>query len=102
MKMLNVQDAEEKTETFESLSKKSTDLAAQVQELKDRLSKAQEALHKQEGSEEGLVDLNSDHYEGTGITYLGFPLWDAPGCNLIPYLGIAADYICSAIDQSGT
>ena len=45
--------------------------------------------------------MNSDHYEGTGITYLGFPLWDAPGCNLIPYLGIAADFICSAIDQSG-
>ena len=58
-------------------------------------------MNTAEGSEEGLVDLNSDHYEGTGITYLGFPLWDAPGCNIIPYLGIAADYICSAIDQSG-
>ena len=58
-------------------------------------------LNTAEGSEEGLVDLNADHYDGTGITYLGFPLWDAPGCNLIPYLGIAADYICSSINHSG-
>ena len=58
-------------------------------------------LNAAEGNEEGLVDLNDEHYEGTGITYLGFPLWDAPGCNLVPYLGIAADYICSAINQPG-
>ena len=36
-------------------------------------------LNAAEGTEEGLVDLSSDHYEGSGITYLGFPLWDAPG-----------------------
>ena len=57
-------------------------------------------MNTAEGAEEGLVDLSPEHYEDTGITYLGFPLWDAPGCNLVPYLGIAADYICSAIDQS--
>ena len=36
-------------------------------------------LNAAEGIEEGLVDLNPDHYAGTGISYLGFPLWDAPG-----------------------
>ena len=36
-------------------------------------------LNAAEGIEEGLVDLNPDHYAGTGISYMGFPLWDAPG-----------------------
>ena len=58
-------------------------------------------LNAAEGNEEGLVHLSEDHYDGSGITYLGFPLWDAPGCNLIPYLGCAAEYIHGAIDESG-
>ena len=45
-------------------------------------------LNAAEGNEEGLVDLNREHYQGTDISYWGFPLWDAPGCNLTPYLGI--------------
>jgi hypothetical protein len=56
-------------------------------------------LNAAEGSEEGLVDLSQAHYLGSGISYLGFPLWDAPGCNLTPYFGIAADYVRSAIDS---
>ena len=49
-------------------------------------------LNAAEGNEEGLVDLSQEHYEGSGITYLGFPLWDAPGCNLTPYFGIGNVY----------
>ena len=45
-------------------------------------------LNAAEGNEDGLVDLNQEHYQGTDISYWGFPLWDAPGCNLTPYLGI--------------
>ena len=47
------------------------------------------------------MDLSQAHYDGSGINYLGFPLWDAPGCNLTPYFGIAADYIYAAIDDAG-
>ena len=32
-------------------------------------------LNTAEGRDEGLVDLNQAHYEGTDIQYLGFPLW---------------------------
>lgn len=53
MKMLNVQ-TDEKTETFETLSKKSTELSSEIDALKERLSKAQEALKHQADS----VDLD--------------------------------------------
>ena len=49
-------------------------------------------LNAAEGNEEGLVDLNQEHYHGSDISYLGFPLWDAPGCNLTPYFGIGITF----------
>jgi len=58
-------------------------------------------LNAAEGDEEGLVNLSQDSYVDTGITYLGFPLWDTPTCNIIPYLGCAADFIDSAMAAGG-
>ncbi len=58
-------------------------------------------LNTAEGKDEGLVDLSGDHYEGSSIHYMGFPLWDTPTCNLVPYLGCASDFIASALDNNG-
>ncbi|QQP52133.1 Uncharacterized protein FKW44_004173, partial [Caligus rogercresseyi] len=58
-------------------------------------------LNTAEGDEEGLVNLSQGYYEGQSITYKGFPLWDCPNCNILPYLGPAADFIKSAIDSGG-
>ncbi len=35
-------------------------------------------LNTAEGKEEGLVDLSQEYFEDSGISYLGFPLWDTP------------------------
>ena len=58
-------------------------------------------LNTAEGKDEGLVDLSSDYFEGSGITYLGFPLWDNPCCNLIPYFGCASEFIDNAVSSGG-
>ena len=58
-------------------------------------------LNTAEGKDEGLVDLSESHYAGTDIKYMGFPLWDTPDCNLLPYMGCAADFIGSAIENGG-
>lgn len=58
-------------------------------------------LNTAEGKDEGLVDLCQSHYEGTTIKYLGFPLWDTPTCNIIPYMGCASEFIASAIQGGG-
>ena len=58
-------------------------------------------LNTAEGKDEGLVDLTNDYFEGSGITYLGFPLWDHPSCNLIPYFGCASEFINNAISSGG-
>ena len=58
-------------------------------------------LNTAEGKDEGLVDLSQSHYEGTGIEYLGFPLWDCPMCNVTPYLGCAAEFIATAVEECG-
>ena len=58
-------------------------------------------LNTAEGKDEGLVDLNTEYFEGSGINYLGFPLWDHPNCNLVPYFGCASDYIEDAILSGG-
>ena len=58
-------------------------------------------LNTAEGKDEGLVDLCQEHYLGSNIKYLGFPLWDTPTCNIIPYLGCASEYIAGAIDSGG-
>ena len=58
-------------------------------------------LNTAEGTDEGLVDLSQSHYEGSGIKYLGFPLWDCPMCNITPYFGCAADFIATAIEEFG-
>ena len=50
-------------------------------------------LNAAEGKDEGLVDLHQSHYDGSGITYLGFPLWDNPDCNILPYLGCGKSII---------
>ena len=58
-------------------------------------------LNTAEGNEEGLVNLSPAHYEGSGISYLGFPLWDTVECNAMPYFGCAAEFIASALDEGG-
>ena len=58
-------------------------------------------LNAAEGKDEGLVDLCQEHYGDSGITYLGFPLWDTSTCNIIPYLGCAAEFISLALDHGG-
>jgi protein-tyrosine phosphatase len=58
-------------------------------------------LNTAEGKEEGLVDLCQEFYGDSGISYLGFPLWDTPTCNLIPFFGCAADFIEEAISRGG-
>ena len=58
-------------------------------------------LNAAEGKDEGLVDLSSSYFEGSGITYLGFPLWDTPCCNLLPYFGCASEFISNAISSGG-
>ena len=49
----------------------------------------------------GLLNTLQSHYEGTGIKYLGFPLWDCPQCNVTPYLGCAAEFIATAVAERG-
>ena len=58
-------------------------------------------LNTAEGKDEGLVDLSDEYFEGSGIRYLGFPLWDNPSCNLLPYFGIASEFIDDAISRGG-
>ena len=49
----------------------------------------------------GLVDLTADDFAGSGIEYWGFTLWDTPLCNILPYLGAAADIINSVVSSGG-
>ena len=58
MKMLNVA-VEEKSETFESLCQMSKDLSSQVEALKLRLDKAQEALKTQAESDDLDTYMNT-------------------------------------------
>ena len=58
-------------------------------------------LNTAEGKDEGLVDLSDEYFEGSGIRYLGFPLWDNPSCNLLPYFGVASEFIDDAISRGG-
>ena len=41
----------------------------------------------------GLIDLTAEDFQDCDIKYLGLPVWDSPLCNILPYLGLAADYI---------
>lgn len=43
--------------------------------------------------------MTEDDFQDTGIEYVGFTLWDSPICNIIPYLGVAADVISTAIND---
>jgi atypical dual specificity phosphatase/dual specificity phosphatase 3 len=47
------------------------------------------------------VDLTADDYYGTGVKYLGFTLWDSPLCSILPFLGVAADFIHRALEAEG-
>jgi hypothetical protein len=58
-------------------------------------------LNAAEGPWEGSVDLSVDHYKGTNIRYLGLQLWDDVNASILPYLGIANDFISSALNESG-
>ena len=46
---------------------------------------------------EHCVNLTPEYYEGSGITYLGLPLWDCTNVNILPYLGCAAEFIKNAM-----
>jgi len=56
-------------------------------------------LNAAEGTWEGSVDLSQDHYNGTNIKYLGLPLWDDVNACILPYLGVANEYISSALNE---
>ena len=45
--------------------------------------------------------MSADDFAGSGLTYLGLPLWDSPLCNALPWLGVAADFIQDALDGGG-
>ena len=47
------------------------------------------------------MDLCQEYYGDSGISYLGFPLWDTPTCNILPFVGCAADFIEEAISGGG-
>ena len=49
----------------------------------------------------GLVDLTAEDFSGSGIDYTGLPLWDTPLCNILPYLGAAADIINTVVSSGG-
>ena len=55
-------------------------------------------LNAAEGGWEGSVELSQEHYAGTGIQYLGLPLWDDVNAKILPYLGCANEFIASAFD----
>ena len=57
-------------------------------------------LNAAEGDWEGSVDLSQEHYAGTGIKYLGLPLWDDVNARILPYLGCANEFIASAFNVS--
>ena len=48
-----------------------------------------------------MVDLSAEDFTGSGLTYLGLPLWDSPLCNALPWLGVAADFIQGALAGGG-
>lgn len=45
------------------------------------------------------VDLTAQYYTGTSITYLGLPLFDSTQVKILPYLGIAAEFIKEALEN---
>ena len=47
-----------------------------------------------------MIDLTSDDFQDSGITYLGLTLWDSPLCNILPHLGVAADYINTVLSAN--
>jgi protein-tyrosine phosphatase len=55
-------------------------------------------LNAAEGNWEGSVELCQEHYAGTGIKYLGLPLWDDIHARILPYLGCANEFIASAFE----
>ena len=55
-------------------------------------------LNAAEGNWEGSVELSQDHYAGSGIKYLGLPLWDDTCAMILPYLGVANEFIASAFE----
>ncbi|QQP52134.1 Testis/ seletal muscle dual specificty phosphatase, partial [Caligus rogercresseyi] len=65
--------------------------------------KVTHVLNAAEGpwTDHSFVDLNKAYYEGTGIVYQGFELWDHPGVNIERYFGPANEFIASCIDGGG-
>ncbi|TRY68931.1 hypothetical protein TCAL_15167 [Tigriopus californicus] len=58
-------------------------------------------LNTAEGDDEGLVNLESQHFQGSGITYKGFLMWDSAWFDVSPFLDEAADYIAEALESGG-
>ena len=47
-----------------------------------------------------MIDLTAEDFTDSALTYLGLTLWDSPLCNILPHLGLAADFINSAVSSS--
>ena len=45
--------------------------------------------------------MTAEDFSGSGIEYTGLPLWDTPLCNILPYLGAAADIINTVVTSGG-
>ena len=52
-------------------------------------------------TDHSFVDLTSEFYDGSGITYQGLQLWDHPNVKILPYLGCANEFIAGALKSGG-
>lgn len=48
-----------------------------------------------------FVDLTESYFAGSGIKYLGLPVWDSTHVHILPYLGCANEFIASALQSGG-
>lgn len=58
-------------------------------------------LNTAQGRDEGLVDLSAEHYEGSGINYKGFLMWDSSWFDVRPFINEAVEFIDEALKSGG-
>jgi protein-tyrosine phosphatase len=58
-------------------------------------------LNTAEGNDDNLVNLSVEHYEGSGIEYKGFLMWDSSWFDVSPFIDEATAFIGNAIDSGG-
>ena len=58
-------------------------------------------LNTAEGRDDNLVDLDENYYEGSGIQYKGFLMWDSTWFDVGPFIEEAVDFIAKALETDG-